>query len=84
MWTLLYDASYYDVYLLAGIIPVYDEICRRVMNFIQTIQIYCNSDSILIKYVVMELKYLAFQLFINHILLNETIRSWLMGAHESE
>jgi len=34
--SLPYDACCDAVYLHAGVIPVYDEICYRVINFIQS------------------------------------------------
>ena len=46
MWSLPYDASRDAFYLPAGVIPVYDEICRCVVNVIQSC---CNSNSVLIK-----------------------------------
>jgi len=46
---LPYDAGCDVVYLLAGVIPVYDEICHRVINFIQSCW---NSDSEFVKYIV--------------------------------
>jgi len=49
VWSLPYDACCGTVYLLARVIPVYDEICRRVINFIQSCW---NSDSEFVKYIV--------------------------------
>ena len=48
VWALPNDTSCDVLYLIANVLPVFDEICRRVLNFIRSC---CNSESQLIKYV---------------------------------
>jgi len=49
VWSLPCDACCDAVYLPAGVISVYVEICRHVINFTQSCW---NSDCELVKYIV--------------------------------
>ncbi len=48
VWALPGDASCDILYLIADVLPVFDEIFRRVLNFIF---VCCNCDSPLVKYI---------------------------------
>jgi hypothetical protein len=43
VWRLPYDASSINVALISDTVPLLDELCRRVINFIYTC-LNCNSD----------------------------------------
>jgi len=46
IWSLPYDSYSDAVYLQAGVIPVFNDISRLIMNFFYT---WCNSDSALVR-----------------------------------
>jgi hypothetical protein len=43
VWKLQYDSSCLNVALVSNTIPLLDELCRRVMNFIYTC-LHCDSN----------------------------------------
>jgi hypothetical protein len=50
IWSLPYDSSRLNVSLISDSLPLFDEICRRTMNFVYTC---LNSDSEMIRSVVL-------------------------------
>ena len=49
VWSLPANAKSDGVYLVAGVIPIFDELCKRMLNFVSSCY---HSDSDLVRFVV--------------------------------